>query len=290
MQQIHPNIMTLLFLSLLLGFSQWSLASKKTTESLAISAETCIQTFNTYGPWYAPKLEERTKSLGLYLETNPCDVLMFQEVWVKDHIDQLKTILTDLGYKVFHFDSIALSGKKFGLMSAVRGEILGQGFLEFDDNYDGFTDYLRKQLYVGKGVGILKVKTYEENNPIFIVNTHMHHSSTKIRSSQTKQLLSNIEALNKEKIPTILGGDFNFSKSSSNYKMISGTFINFDKGEECTYCESNLLAWGFEDRKIDHIFLTEDLSDRVTSGSITPKKWNGMYLSDHFGVRLYLRK
>lgn len=288
MHQIPLNIMILILSSLILGLSHRSLASNKTSD--VSSAETCIQTFNTYGPWYAPKLEERTKSLGAYLEANPCDVLMFQEVWVKDHIDQLRTILTDLGYNVFHFDSIALSGKIFGLMSAVRGEILGQGFFEFDDNYDGFMDYIRKHLYVGKGVGILKVKTYGQNDPIFVVNTHMHHSSTKIRGSQTRQLLSNLQTLNKENIPTILAGDFNFSKSSPNYQMIAGTFLNFEKGEECTYCESNPLAWGFEDREIDHIFLSEELFGQVSTETVKPKKWNGMYLSDHFGVRLYLKK
>ena len=253
------------------------------------NSATCIQTFNAYGPWYAPNLNERTKKLGEYLDDNPCDILLLQEVWLSAHKEQLKEILIDQGFNVFHFDNIGLSGRIFGLMTAVKGSIEGQGFFEFDENYKGFMDYIRKSFYVAKGVGLLKVKLPQLDKSLFIVNTHLHHSDINIRASQVAQLLLNVEELNQEGLSVIMGGDFNLEPFSESYKTIATRFVSQSPKTMCTYCEKNPLAWGFDDKDIDHIFVSSDLIPSVLSEEIGPKKWQGSYLSDHYGVRLYLR-
>lgn len=249
----------------------------------------CVQTFNTYGPWYAPALKERTKLLEDYLKHNPCDVLLLQEVWLDDHLEDLKKILGELGYQAFHFDHISLTGKMYGLVTAIKGTIEGQGFFEFEENYSGLLDYFREKFLVGKGVGILKANLEKLDREIFIVNVHLHHSSSEIRSKQINQLLTNLKQLNTERLTVILGGDFNFTQESPEFENVKGQFNLISKIIDCSYCSSNNYAWGWTNKDIDHIFVDKRTRADVYENAAAPKSWKNQFLSDHFGKKVFLR-
>jgi exonuclease III len=258
-------------------------------KSLAKGEGVCIQTFNTYGPWYAPGLDQRTSLLKEYFKSNPCDVVMLQEVWVDEHLDEIKEIFNSQGYQVFHFDHISLTGKMYGLVTAIKGVIEGQGFFEYEENYDGFMDFIREKLQVGKGVGILRVKLDSLDQELFVVNTHMHHSSVEIREKQTKQLLSNLTQLNKDKLPLVLGGDFNFDLASKEAISIQQNYNLVSASKNCSYCSDNDYSWTFKDKLIDHIFISKSSNAVVSDNETTPKIWKNHYLSDHFGQRVFIK-
>lgn len=246
-----------------------------------IKADICAQTINLYGPWYAPSLGKRTARLKKYLVSNSCDIIFFQEVWLNDHRIKLTNILESLGYSVFHFDKIAADGKKYGLMTAVRGKILSSRFESFDRNYAGVLDVIRKTFNVGKGFGLLEIIPERSQDKLTVVNLHLHHANPKIRLLQTEQLLNFLNSLDSpRRQPVIIGGDFNFEPKSSPFQKIvkKYRYANF---EGCTYCSENKYSLSFSDKKIDHLFYSTELNISSFKVSIEPKD-----VSDHYGLKV----
>lgn len=253
------------------------------------SKELCFQTFNAYGPWYAPNLEKRTEYLKEYLLNNPCDVLLFQEVWLDEHVETLKVFLEKSGYQVFHFDHISLKGKKYGLLTGVKGQIEGQGFFEFSHNYEGIMDSIREYVGVGKGAGLLKVKLDNYKKQLFIVNIHLHHSEKELRLKQAIELVDKVKELNKENLEVVIGGDFNFEPGSEENQILSSSFVLAEPKNTCTYCKDNDYSWTFSDRQIDKFYLSREMGIKISKFTNQPKMWKDQYMSDHSGLRVFLQ-
>ncbi len=147
---------------------------------------------------------------------------------------------------------------------------------------------------IGWDASIKRICTYglfedlASKSRFFVFNTHFDHSGKVARLESAKLMLSNITALNPEKLPLILMGDFNLEPNSEGIQLIletlsdthiaagntttgpQGTFNGFDEEQPVT-------------RRIDYIFFDATQLQVLKSVILSDLK-NGRYPSDHFPV------
>ncbi|MEM8509251.1 MAG: endonuclease/exonuclease/phosphatase family protein [Bacteroidota bacterium] len=151
-----------------------------------------------------------------------------------------------------------------------------------------------QQPSVGWDAALKRICTYglfqyvSSKSKFFVFNTHFDHIGEKARLESAKLILSKAKAINSEKFPWILIGDFNLEPNSKAIQLIleslsdahsaagnnatgpQGTFNGFDDQQPVT-------------RRIDYIFF--DASQlRVLKSTIINDRKDGRYPSDHFPV------
>ena len=100
--------------------------------------------------------------------------------------------------------------------------------------------------------------------------------------------------------PVICAGDFNFEPDSLEFRMIQHMFrlkepqsyLGLDYS--CTYCTDNphtavlgYIPTTFSGRTVDYIFFKSSSQVKLTPKNfrVFPKKYDGRFLSDHYGLR-----
>jgi endonuclease/exonuclease/phosphatase family metal-dependent hydrolase len=127
---------------------------------------------------------------------------------------------------------------------------------------------------------------------LYVFNTHLDHVGEVARTNGAKLILERIAAINTEKLPVILTGDFNSEPTSEAYKIViqtmndsrtasqdkpigpTGTFNGFKFNEPVT-------------RLIDYIFVSKDLA--VLKYAVLNDSHEGRYPSDHLPVMALIR-
>jgi endonuclease/exonuclease/phosphatase family metal-dependent hydrolase len=251
----------------------------------------CVGSFNAYGPIYAPDVEERAVALVDYLKgERPCDYLFLQELWRSDHIATLKAEIKKKSLKM-ELVSYDRGETSFGLALlsyAPPGKVT---VLPYPVNYLGFTDWVRKILFVGKAVSVTPIYPAGHERPVNVVNTHLHHVSEAVRVAQLAYLGMILDDLLWNDLPVVVVGDFNARPDSLPIKILKYVYGLIDskdpyKPGACTYCGKNPLTWSDGDKVYDYIFYrsTPLLNLKVQESQIGFKSFKGAPLSDHYGV------
>lgn len=225
---------------------------RQTAESVDESAKNifCVMSFNAFGPWYARNLETRTDALASYIESSPCGVLLFQEVWLSSHFENLSVVLERLGFHVGEFSSYTRPYNT-GLLTAVSKSLSKApprySGHRFSTNYSGLFDQVRKWSGIGKGVGAADFMIDGrdgESKRVVAFNVHLHHGSKSIRKVQLSEVMEFVkdtlksQAQGKDDLYTlmdgslvVIGGDFNISHGSDEYmSRLKPLMSAFDTG------------------------------------------------------------
>lgn len=268
-----------------------------TTTALA-SQPFCLQNFNVYGPIYAPAVTARTALITEQLKSeNPrCDVLQFQEVWNRDHIDQvMQAFQNSYAISAPNLDS------RIGVMSLFEGEIAAQETHLYQLNSQGgVLDTIRGWSGVKKAYHIVKAKLQSQSEEMYFLNTHMHPTSGSVRLAQIVDLYR--WRLQHQDRKLVMSGDFNSEIGSLERALIMSLLGVHDSMEEvmggtyplnfCSYCEENPHSWLSGHHLFDYVFYS-NVSESAESihalrGEVNLKGQGRNTLSDHYGVRVYL--
>ncbi|MDE0092623.1 MAG: endonuclease/exonuclease/phosphatase family protein [Oligoflexia bacterium] len=261
-----------------------------------------IQTLNVYGSFYAKNKKDRKNAILQFLKNESSDINFFQEVWFESDYQNIKRTSESIGLKSISYDFSSKYKKRSGLVTVIKGDIYKKDFHFFPQGKH-LTDFIYDFLNINKGFGAIYTKLLNNSNrPLVAVNIHLHHLSQKARLFQLIYYLRwflNKSVLNH---PIIFAGDFNFEPDSLEFEMIKYIFrlkepqTQLNLPYSCTVCKENKYFIGYNlskmllmdyERTIDYIFFRSSSTVRLTpkSFSIFPKKYHGVSLSDHYGVK-----
>jgi hypothetical protein len=281
----------------------YSLFSLITLGALASTAQPiCVQTFNTYGPFYAPYKSARTEeTLRLLQREGACDAYLFQEAWIESHSQRLEQGLGRLfpGVRTYQFDELRRDDKKSGITLSTSDVEFRSGSRLFGWNQDSLLDQLRKTLSVEKGFGYVEVLRPEqgEGAGILWISLHLHPSSQRVRLSQILELGEFLLSETDLTHPFVVAGDFNAEPGSLESSVLrevfqlSDAYLQKNGGyppRYCTYCGDNPLSWSPGKNKVlDYIYYRSGAKvqlwpeDVRTNLIASPDRT----VSDHAGVR-----
>lgn len=262
----------------------------------------CAQTFNVYGPFYAPYKSARTEeTLRLLQREGACDAHLFQEAWIEKHAQKLQEGLGRLfpGTRSYQFDELRRDDKKSGITLSTRDEEFRSGSRLFSWNQDSFLDQIRKTLSVEKGFGYVEVLRPEqgEGAGILWISLHLHPSSERVRLSQILELGDFLLSEADLSHPFVIGGDFNTEPDSLESRVLRDVFQLADayltkNGSYppgfCTYCGDNPLSWSPGKNKIlDYIYYRSGARVQLWPSGVRTNliALPDRTVSDHYGVR-----
>ena len=258
----------------------------------------CVQTLNTYGMFYADNLEERHQKTLEFLKQHDCDIILLQEVWEEAHYQNLAQLSQDINMNSVYFRK-PYDDKKSGLVGLFRGDVQESDVFYFPSPIESGLEFLYDLFRViDKGFGMAQVRTsLSHQNPFLVFNFHLDNISQTQRISQLLLYLEWILENSYLNQAIIAGGDFNFEPSSLEFRIMKKLFQfknpyeQMRKPHECTH----LCADGGYD--FFNSFIGEGIRDYIFFKSssktnfdpqdvfIFPKRYNDVFLSDHFGLR-----
>ena len=249
-----------------------------------------LQTFNCFGPAYAPRLVYRTKLLCEFLKmNNQTDIVFLQEVWKNSHYKLLHKLFFKKvdEYQEIYFDELFSYKYKTGMVIYFKGRLLSKFYYPFSLNESNFVDRFRTRMGILKGVGYVKVEC-KKFGILHLLNVHTHPTSSLVRLTQIAEIIALVSKL--DNAPVIMGGDFNMEPHSLEYQLLVSQLSlevipkldSMNKDIE-TYSKENPYAIPGIHKTVDYIFLkSSDLN--FSQFSINLKKYQGRFLSDHYGV------
>ena len=253
----------------------------------------CLQTFNAYGPIYAPSLKQRTQLLNTALkQESPCEIIHFQEVWNPDHQNELEKIL--LNVYPDHQTINPSKNDRIGLISSLALKVESTTTQIFRINKSGLLDEIRDLASVKKAFTV--IETVIDHQPFLIINTHLHPTSTEVRIAQIVQIM-HYRIAHPDKI-LILSGDLNIAPFEIEHVLLRDGFGMTDAQFEvrktydgiCSYCSKNPRSWMWEDKVFDYVFYQKNRNTKMTFNAIKAdinlRGTNEMPLSDHYGLRI----
>ena len=272
-------------------------------ESLTIKEQNtyslCVQTLNTYGVFYAGNLTERHRQTLHFLRDNACDINLLQEVVDKDHYDNLSKLSSELNMTSVYFGR-ADDNKNSGLVGVFKGSLVNVDIEYFPVVQNEVFNFVYQSFQsVDKGFGVVQFHHPQlHKNTLLVLNLHLDHISQQTRVRQILFILERIlhqpdwwDTL------LIVGGDLNFSPESLEFNMMEHLLRLKDPYEEinkerfCTHwCEDSsydILNTLFGGQVRDYILFkpSSRMSIHPVDIDVFPKKYNGINLSDHYGVR-----
>lgn len=261
---------------------------------LTLSSEAqafCLQSFNGYGPAYAPKVEARTERFTREIVSQGCEVVQLQEIWNSNQIQTLVRLARQ-SYGIYAPNSEV----KFGLMNLVQFQTTQkpEAYLFHHNDDGGLLDGGREIFGVQKGWTFQRLLIPEIGSELDFLNLHLHPASEAVRMAQLFEILQ-WRLQQKDRRPLVISGDFNMDPLSAEYFFAVTAFKLKDPVMEkwgryplnfCTYCSSNPLSWLNEDKVFDYVFFSQGAplktQDLFVDLMGTPKE----PFSDHFGLRV----
>ena len=128
------------------------------------------------------------------------------------------------------------------------------------------------------------VRHLETGKVFRVYNLHLDHISEEARVLGIKSAFEFIDELNsKYKLPYALLGDFNARPDSEVIRICNsrGDIRDVTSHIPVTYHQFGQKE---EEKKIDYIYLSNELAKNVTEVKIWDDEKNGIYLSDHYPV------
>lgn len=131
------------------------------------------------------------------------------------------------------------------------------------------------------------IRNKKTNELYRVLNIHLDHIEGPAQALGLKCVLDFMKEYDRRnKLPTVLLGDFNVSPDSETIKLANAENDYFEATESI---KVTFHGFGKETRKLDYIYLSKDLSDRVESVRTWEDCHEGIYLSDHYPVCLNLK-
>ncbi len=136
-----------------------------------------------------------------------------------------------------------------------------------------------------------KFKNNANGEVFYYINTHFDHRGKLARLNSSKLLISKVVELTDGKSATIITGDFNYTKDSEGYQIMTNTEneITFSDTKEITqtpFTGRPHSSTGFREREvskiIDYIFVNEGIKAKTYDILAIIK--DSVYVSDHFPV------
>ncbi len=247
----------------------------------------CLQNFNTYGPVYAPLVQQRTDAFMEEILKENCEVVHFQEAWNSPQISRIEQWL-DVSYLAYSPNK----GSRNGLMSLSRWDISKTQYRKFRYNTDGgILDGGRELVGVEKGFAVQWLST--PGGDMAFVNLHLHPTSKAVRLAQIFELIKwRMTTLG---TPVVITGDFNMGPYSLEKALVIKALQvkdvvdlhlrEYPKGF-CTYCGHNPLSWTSKDKILDYIFISDEAPIQIRKVEVNLKGTLDFPYSDHYGIKL----
>lgn len=229
------------------------------------------------------------RAVGIYdkiIKEMP-EVIMFQEMR-EGNLKVMERLLPE--YKFYgHFRDADYMGE--GVFTAVLDEKVQA--IGMDSYWLSPTPYVpgsrfENQSECPRTCLSLKIRDKETNKVFRVLNTHLDHISDAARIEGIRLVLDRTyEDMQKEKLPTILGGDFNARPDSETIKYCN-EYDKLKMYDVTDKIDATFHDFGKRAVKIDYIFVTEDVKNGVGDVYIWDECVNGIYLSDHYPVCMEL--
>jgi len=136
-----------------------------------------------------------------------------------------------------------------------------------------------------------KFKNNTNEEIFYFINTHFDHRGKLARLQSSTLLMSKVSELTNGKSVIIITGDFNYTKDSDGYSIMTSTEnkISFNDTKEITqtpFTGRPNSSTGFREREvsriIDYIFVSEGI--KTKKYDILAIKKDSVYVSDHYPV------
>jgi endonuclease/exonuclease/phosphatase family metal-dependent hydrolase len=136
-----------------------------------------------------------------------------------------------------------------------------------------------------------KFKNNANGEVFYYINTHFDHRGQLARLNSSKLLMSKVAELTDGKSATIITGDFNYTKESEGYKIMTSleneiTFSDTREIAQTPFTGRPHSSTGFREREvskiIDYIFVNEGVKTKTYDILAIIK--DSVYVSDHFPV------
>ena len=128
----------------------------------------------------------------------------------------------------------------------------------------------------------------ENNQKIWVFNTHLDHIGPEAQKEGTKLILDKISLVNKENLPVVVMGDFNVEPNS---EVISSTKTTMDDSKDIAKVKfgSDGTFNGFKynelaTRRIDYILISKLSNLKVNKYAVFSSAIDFKFPSDHFPV------
>jgi len=129
-------------------------------------------------------------------------------------------------------------------------------------------------------------KSDKTGDKFWVFNTHFDHKGSVARLNSAQLILDKITALNKNKYPVILMGDFNDTPDKAPIKLLKNTLTDAKAIAKNTFKGSGGTFNGFNNlqtkTRIDYFFVKKVKVLKYTH--ITQMSANNKFVSDHFPI------
>lgn len=212
------------------------------------------------------------------------DVIAFQEV-VPTHLDVLQKLLPE--YMFYgHFRNADYTGE--GLYTAVRKDCFQ--VLAYETFWLSPTPFVSGSRFPDQSMNprmcvVTAVRHTESGKVIRLYNIHLDDLSDEARIEGIRCVLRQMNRINETTLalPTMILGDYNATPESKTIRFCRENrepmLIDIT-----AHIENTFHDYGRTEKKIDYIFVTEEIANAVICTDIWNTCFEGIYLSDHYPV------
>ena len=243
-----------------------------------------IATINQRCVWNKDR-EQSFIHRGIFLcdkiESEKPDVIGFQEVTPLT-LPVLKKLLPEYEF-VGQFRSENYDQE--GLFTAVRKETCD--FLGFETIWLSPTPYVpgsrfEEQSKYPRICLEAKIRHRQSGTVFRLYNLHLDHISDRARVLGIEAAFRFVDSFKADGAPVVILGDFNAEPGSETINICDSR-----KDLRCLTSHIPVTFHGYGEReslKIDYIYMSNELADRVTATEAWTDTVNGIYLSDHYPI------
>ena len=215
------------------------------------------------------------------------DVIAFQEIRPVA-FELLKKLLPE--YEFFGSQRTATYGEE-GLYVAWRKEscvLMGSEVFWLSPTPYVAGSRFEKQSSCSRVCPMVKLRDLKTNECVRVWDIHLDHISDEARQLGLKCLFDFVKHFSvMDSTPHIILGDFNARPDSVTMAWCEEQkgFTDVSKGLQTTF-------HGFgkcDNEKIDYIYVSDELKDKVEKTELWTDERDGIYLSDHYPVCMYLK-
>ena len=209
------------------------------------------------------------------------DIIGFQEVLPRQYL-YLERMLTEYTILGQFRDADFLGEGNFVALRKDRFQVLG-----FDTFWLSPTPYVPASRFEGQSdcpriCNVIRVRHKPTNRIFRIFNTHLDHVGEEARVKGMACILEELERLNAiTKFPAMIMGDFNAYPDSETVRMCN-EYKKYPMKDVTAGLAYTFHFFGMADkRKIDYLYMTDELAEKVTAFGQWDDVHEGCYLSDH---------
>ena len=208
------------------------------------------------------------------------DIIGFQEVLPRQHL-YLERMLPEYTLVGQFRDADFLGEGNFVALRKDRFQVLG-----YDTFWLSPTPYVPASRFEGQSdcpriCNVVRARHKATNQIFRIFNTHLDHVGEEARVKGITCILDELERLNAiTRFPAMIMGDFNAYPDSETIRLCE-TYEKYPLEDVTGGLDYTFHAFGKTKSKIDYLYMTGELSSKVTAFGQWDDVHEGCYLSDH---------